>query len=76
MHGAGENLHFKRKTSFHCEQSRYKVLHAVTFMVSTSIIFQFWQHLYAAVRMFGDAACIESHVRHKIGLHLARCRLD
>lgn len=53
-----------------------RFLHTVTFMVSTSIIFQFWQHLDAAVRMFGDAACVECHVTHTIWLHLARCRLD
>ncbi len=78
MHSAGGNLHFIHKISFYCEEPGNKVLHAVTFMVSTSIIFQFWQpqHLDAAVRMFGDAACVECHVTHKIGLHLARSRLD
>ena len=77
MQNAGGNLHFIHKLAFYFEKSGNKVLHAVTFMVSTSIIFQFWQHLDAAVRMFGDAACVECHVTHKIGLHLAhRSRLD
>ena len=46
-----------------------KVLHAMTSMVSASIIFQFGQHLDAAVRMFRDAV-------HNTGLHLAKSRLD
>lgn len=49
-----------------------RFLHTVTFMVSTSIIFQFWQLLDTAVWMFGDAACIEHHITREIGLHLAR----
>lgn len=77
MHSPGGNLHCIHKIAFYCEKSGNKALHGVTFMVSTSIIFQFWQHLDAAVRMFGDAACVECHVTHKIGLHLAnKCRLD
>lgn len=35
----------------HCDQSVNKVLHAVTFMVPASIIFQFLQHFDAAVCM-------------------------
>lgn len=72
MHSAEGNLHFTRKMTFYCEKSGNKVLHAVTFMVSTSIIFQFWQLFDAAVRMFGDAACGECHATHKIGLHSAK----
>lgn len=45
-------------------------------MVSPLITFQFWQRLDAAVRMLGDAACVECHVTHKTGLHSTRCRLD
>lgn len=45
-------------------------------MVPPLITFQFWQRLDAAVRMLGDAACVECHVTHKTGLHSTRCRLD
>lgn len=71
MHGMGGNLHFILKMVFYCEKSKNKVLHAVTFMVSASIIFQFWQHFDAAVGMCVDAAPAECHAVHKIGTHLA-----
>lgn len=74
MHSTGGNLHFTQKIAFCCEKSGNKVLRAVTFMASTAIIFQFWQHFDAAVRMFWNTACVECHVMHKIGLHLASMR--